>query len=1464
MSDSSSSSGNVGSAQGRASSTFLSLLQSCLVSSEHGECGGLGGSPEASDLAEAETSEAAVTLPAKEGVPATGSTAIDEGLMASSLSFVNKSDGGNKEEDDEETEAEEEEENTQEMDTVDLHAWQLLSPSDAAAEKPSSSCSSSSSSPGKGEEGQQQQTMQLEEEEKKEGTEQEQQLRHDSCASSLKRKRGSGAVDVDELKEDAKDESERQQSKGTDSSKPKQQPQQAQTRRRRVLPFAATPPKERNDEVQDEMQQEKEKEKETDEANTNESDANNSSSASPTKTKKRRVLPTGWRTAEQEERDRVKAILRRWPRYLGRLLCTVRLRKQSTPRTYVVLDQEAAEKEKERTFEEGTPVVLKAAMFSSSSTYVGVHTMPPEDLNIGAIPKEQSQYLSPLLKEDKIEVRATIFRTASVNDEEVLTLLKIYVKNNTLENTDAELQRQMQEAKARREGLRKKQAETNRTTSKQRANKKNEPKKKRDVTVEDQPLGMLIQAIQSQLQQATMSVAESLALKRQKTMPTLDWFEKASELVDKLYQNETAHEELKEMDPSASLGVTLRPYQKKSLWWMIQRENGPVSSGENSDASDGSSSSMDTGSTTSENGSGREAKIDEKNEDMFCDANPLYVKFQFYNEEDDSADDSFYYNKFTGNISLRRPPSLSRTRGGILADDMGLGKTVQGISLILTNVAPPSSGPPTPLPRAQPVPSNGTLIICPLSVMHQWCSELEKKTAPSTKLSISTYYGHHRTVNTKLLASYDVVLTTYSTLATEFVKTQQGHKQYRKGATCPLLKIKWFRVILDEAHLIRDRKTNMAKACCALISQRKWCFTATPIQNKLDDLFSLFHFLELDPFGDIEWWNEMIKKPYEAQDKNSIILLQSILKPLFLRRTKTQLIDGAKVVDLPTRTVNTVELDFSEPEREFYVALYRQSRVKFRMLKQSQAVMHNYASVLAMLLRLRQCCDHPILVLRAIIEEKDRKYRDLNWWTEMKAYVREVDAELKGKTDDEEDDIVSTPISIANSKDKAIQEEREEEGEEAEIKPEEEEERMLQADKEKDTEAEFAPLLDQSQECRLCLELLDAPVITPCGHIFCQECITKVFLSQNNNEDDEDEKAKEKKNEQEEAPCPTCKKYIREDQLEPWKKAEEDEAFSSSSAEEGKENGEMSASSFWEQSTKIQHLLRTLKKIAKEEPDVKSVVFSQWTSMLDIVGRALHQNGFRFVRLDGAMTSEHRERAIHDFYHLSDVKVFLISLKAGGLGLNLICASRVFLMDPWWNPATEEQAIDRVHRIGQTRPVEVHRFIMKNSVEQKILKLQERKWSLASCTLAVSGEQQKKMVMENRLDALFSMSLGGGHECSVCFVEYKTRIIKCVCGSLVCKNCKTECTECNRIMCEHCYVLCYICSSVLCEDCFYKNEKQERDQICRNCLKEEAEKQLLLQSALREDVLAAKNAKATANSRRRESSRTTRQRANNK
>lgn len=156
------------------------------------------------------------------------------------------------------------------------------------------------------------------------------------------------------------------------------------------------------------------------------------------------------------------------------------------------------------------------------------------------------------------------------------------------------------------------------------------------------------------------------------------------------------------------------------------------------------------------------------------------------------------------------------------------------------------------------------------------------------------------------------------------------------------------------------------------------------------------------------------------------------------------------------------------------------------------------------------------------------------------------------------------------------------------------------------------------------------------------------------------------------------------------------------------------------ESSKIEFLLETLESILEEGH--QAIVFSQFTTYLDIIQTFFKEKHWKYSRIDGSQNINKRQAEV-DQFQSGKTPIFLISLRAGGVGLNLTAASYVFIMDPWWNPAVESQAIDRAHRIGQKNTLTVYRPIMKNSVEEKVLKLQEEKKQLFQDLLSSDDEQ---------------------------------------------------------------------------------------------------------------------------------------------
>jgi SNF2 family DNA or RNA helicase len=172
-----------------------------------------------------------------------------------------------------------------------------------------------------------------------------------------------------------------------------------------------------------------------------------------------------------------------------------------------------------------------------------------------------------------------------------------------------------------------------------------------------------------------------------------------------------------------------------------------------------------------------------------------------------------------------------------------------------------------------------------------------------------------------------------------------------------------------------------------------------------------------------------------------------------------------------------------------------------------------------------------------------------------------------------------------------------------------------------------------------------------------------------------------------------------------------------------------------EESAKLDLLFSQLEEVLDEGHKV--LVFSQFTSLLALVKSRLDDRGISYSYLDGAMAAGRRKEAIRRFQEEAGCPLFLLSLRAGGYGLNLTAAGYVYLLDPWWNPAVEAQAIDRTHRIGQTHPVFAYRIVATGTIEEKILELQASKRRLAESILSADSSLMRTLTRED-LELLLS------------------------------------------------------------------------------------------------------------------------------
>jgi SNF2 family DNA or RNA helicase len=166
-------------------------------------------------------------------------------------------------------------------------------------------------------------------------------------------------------------------------------------------------------------------------------------------------------------------------------------------------------------------------------------------------------------------------------------------------------------------------------------------------------------------------------------------------------------------------------------------------------------------------------------------------------------------------------------------------------------------------------------------------------------------------------------------------------------------------------------------------------------------------------------------------------------------------------------------------------------------------------------------------------------------------------------------------------------------------------------------------------------------------------------------------------------------------------------------------------------SAKLEMLMEMLPEMIEEGRRI--LLFSQFVSMLQLIEDELNAKGIKYVKITGQ--TKDRAKPIEEFQS-GNIPIFLISLKAGGTGLNLTAADTVIHYDPWWNPAAEEQATDRAHRIGQNKPVFVYKLITEGTVEEKILKMQEKKKALAEGIFNPDSKSAGKLTAED-INALF-------------------------------------------------------------------------------------------------------------------------------
>ena len=701
-------------------------------------------------------------------------------------------------------------------------------------------------------------------------------------------------------------------------------------------------------------------------------------------------------------------------------------------------------------------------------------------------------------------------------------------------------------------------------------------------------------------------------------------------------------------------------------------------------------------------------------------------------------------------------------KGGILADDMGLGKTIQSIALILENPRPTTSysSSVTDKRALSPLVGRNTLVVAPLALIKQWEAEVANRVSDSHKLRVYVHHGPQRTKRYEDLKRYDIVITTYQILVSEHGSSSEREDGPQAGC----FGIHWYRVILDEAHTIKNRNAKATKACYALRSEYRWCLTGTPMQNNLDELQSLIKFLRIKPYDDLPTWKDQITRPM-SQGRGGIAIkrLQFFLKAFMKRRTKDvlkkegALNPGGKPskegqnngFKITARRIESVEAHFSPEERNFYDRLEQRTDRSLEQMMGGEKM--NYASALVLLLRLRQACNHPQLVGGSMARDRDALTTGQTTSTQTPRKSKVADNELDEMADllgglsvqTKQCDVCQIELTKAeasagsircteceadldaqhhyqhgkqNRKHKKKHSLKQHKLEVPKPRVRKNRNIVLDDSDEEDVNAEWVVPEYERRETNMGRAGGTDDENAEGGG--------ESLLSDDTDTDD-DSSTKDRKHQHSEViTIDTSDEEAKDDASTSEEDDDDDDDGTSLS---GSEPSLASIST----SAKIQHLLKILHW---ESSSHKFIVFSQFTSMLDLIEPYLKEDGLVFTRYDGSMRNDLREASLERLRNNSKTRILLCSLKCGSLGLNLTAASRVVILEPFWNPFVEEQAIDRVHRLNQTLDVTVYKLTVADTVEARILELQEKKRALAAAAIGGDGKAAGKLTMKDILN----------------------------------------------------------------------------------------------------------------------------------
>ncbi|KAI4177589.1 MAG: hypothetical protein LQ346_007645, partial [Caloplaca aetnensis] len=626
-------------------------------------------------------------------------------------------------------------------------------------------------------------------------------------------------------------------------------------------------------------------------------------------------------------------------------------------------------------------------------------------------------------------------------------------------------------------------------------------------------------------------------------------------------------------------------------------------------------------------------------------------------------------------------------KGGILADDMGLGKTIQSIALMLENPRPPRTiSTDADKKTLSNTVEKCTLVVAPLALIKQWEAEIKSRVSESHRLRVCVHHGPQRTKRFEDLRKYDVVITTYQILVSEHGSSSERDD----GPKAACFGLHWYRVILDEAHTIKNRNAKATQACCALRAEYRWCLTGTPMQNNLDELQSLIKFLRIKPYNDLAVWRDQITRPM-SQGRGGIAMrrLQYYLKAFMKRRTKDVLkqegalnpggkasakggnSNGFKITE---RRVEAVEADFSPEELRFYQRLEQRTDKSLEQMMGGEKL--NYASALVLLLRLRQACNHPKLVGGSMANDRDALTTGQGVGTQSPRKSKVVDqdidalADLLGgvsvktkKCDVCQIELVKEEIAAGSIRCNECEDDLQSQNRVTHVKK----KQKSISRKHPDSTGTFDDKSKAHQPRTRKIVLDDSDAEGDGRWLVAEDQRHSLNLAKAGGTDDEDaegggESLASEDSDSEDGSVQIVKSHRKiisvntsdeeedeSDDSEPNQDGSgeeddddnDDDGRSSADEEESISSDDASTEPPPTSSAKIKRLLKILHQ---ESAEHKFIVFSQFTSMLDLIEPFLRADGLIFTRYDGSMRNDLREASLERLRNDKRTRILLCSL----------------------------------------------------------------------------------------------------------------------------------------------------------------------------------------------------------------------------